>query len=356
VVAELPEAGDPEALAERLARLRPDIVILQVQPGVGSWDDLVRRIRRVPGGPAVIAVHEDPAPEMILKALRAGAAEYLSPPLGASLAAAIERIAAERAPHRVAASDRARCFAFFSAKGGCGASTVACHLALEVQRQTGQAVLLADFDLQTGIVGFVMKSRSPYSVVDALENLDRMDLSYWKALVADGTPGLEVVRAPLAGAHSDSDGERLARLLRFVKGHYDWVIADLGRGLNPPVLEALGGRDTAFLVTTLDVPALYHAKHISRALVERGYAGERLQLVLNRVPKSSEITCEEIERMLGLPVSASLPNDYTALYDAYAEGRLLPPGSHLGRQLTALASRLAGVPEPKARRRFSILG
>ena len=59
-------------------------------------------------------------------------------------------------------------------------------------------MLLADLDVSAGMVAFLMKSVSPYSVADALNNVDRLDSSYWKALVSNGIPGLEVISAPTA--------------------------------------------------------------------------------------------------------------------------------------------------------------
>jgi Mrp family chromosome partitioning ATPase len=101
---------------------------------------------------------------------------------------------------------------FLSVKGGCGASTIACHLAAELGRlsaQRGERCLLADLDLQSGIVGFLMKVKSPYSVLDAVQNLHRLDVSYWNALVSAEWPGLEIVAAPAGYLPKDPVPENL---------------------------------------------------------------------------------------------------------------------------------------------------
>ena len=61
---------------------------------------------------------------------------------------------------------------------------------MELGRAGGRKVLLADFDMDAGMVGFLMKVKSPYSILDAINNLHRLDASYWKALVSNGIPGL----------------------------------------------------------------------------------------------------------------------------------------------------------------------
>ena len=91
---------------------------------------------------------------------------------------------------------RGKMIGFLSAKGGCGATTLACHVASELQNVTQKNVLLADLDLTSGMVGFLMKTPSSYSILDAIKNLSRLDESLWKALVVEHRPGLSVMPAP----------------------------------------------------------------------------------------------------------------------------------------------------------------
>ena len=47
-----------------------------------------------------------------------------------------------------------------------------------------------------------------------------------------------------------------------------------------------------------------------------------------------------------------LPDDYASIYEAYAEGQLLPSGTNLGRHLARLAGKLAGITEPEGKKSF----
>ena len=47
--------------------------------------------------------------------------------------------------------------------------------------------------------------------------------------------------------------------------------------------------------------------------------------------------------MLGLPIFHMIPNDYPALYEAYAEGRLLTSECDLVDHMGELAFKLAGT-------------
>jgi pilus assembly protein CpaE len=345
-----------QAALMRLAQARPDLVLVEIGELGDRMAQIFREIQGLPGSPAPVAVHHSADPEKILAAMRAGACEFVYPPLEANLRPAIERIAAELAGGRRQTTG-GKTLGFFSAKGGCGATTVACHVAVELQRQTPHKILLADLDLETGLIRFFMKTKSEYSVLDAAHNIDRLDEHFWRALISNGMPRLEVIAAPAVAASVEPPQEEsFRRVIRFTRTLYDWVIVDLGRSLSPRTMNALEEIDEGFLVTTLEVPALYQAKQLITTLLSSGYGSDRLRVILNRTPKRPEVTLEEVQTMLGLPVYAALPNDYVALNEAYTSGELLEPGSGLATAFARLAARIANLPEPRKRIRFSLLG
>lgn len=355
---EQPQIGEWTAFLEKLERLRPDAVLLDFTRLKEPYDEIISKIKETTVAPLVVAVHKSAEPETILAVIRAGADEYVYPPLASNLPKALDRIAAGLDKQRQSTTRTGgKVFGFFSAKGGCGATTIACHTAVELTRQTNMETLLADFDMDAGLVGFLMKSKSPYSILDAMSNTHRLDMNYWRALISNGVPRLQVIRAPGATLGREKPRqEDLRTVLRFVRFQYDWTIVDLGRGLNPLVLGGLEEADEAFLVTTLDVPALHQAKQIVQTLLDHGYGRARLRMILNRVPRNPDVMPSELEKLLGISAYSMLPDDYASIYEAYADGQLLSPNTNLGRQLARLAAKLAGVNEQTGKKRFSIFG
>ena len=352
VVLEQTEIGNWAAFLQKLERAQPDVLLLGLDQLADPLDEVVRQIKATSSSPMVIVVHRSADPESLLRAIRASADEYLYPPLKADLRKALERMAAERAKQRAGTRPRGKIFGFLSAKGGCGATTVACHLAVELHRQTQLDVLLADFDLEAGLVGFLMKSQCRYTLLDAVANVQRLDLSFWKALVANGYAGVEVIMAPSNFfSHRNHNLEDFRHLLPFMRSNYDWTVVDLGRSLSPLAMTVLPEIDEAFLVTTPEIPALHQAKQIVQALVDSGYGRQRLRLILNRMPKQADVSLEELEKMLGLPIYTTLPDDHPRLYEAYAEGTLVPTNSNLGKHLSRVATKMAGI-QKKGKRKF----
>ncbi len=361
VVLELPGVAAVQDLRERLVNARPDVVLLDIQDlSRTEVSEFIWQIRKVPGEPEVIAVHREADAELILSAVRAGAAEYLHPPFAEPLKAALERIAgAKEKSEQSAGKDTpgGKAVAVLSAKGGCGATTISCHLAVNLHQINKQHVLLADLDLTAGIIRKLLQPGSRYSIVDATSNVQRLDATYWRALVSNGSHGVEVLAGPVEPlVLARPSAQSLRQVLRFVRSQYDWSVIDIGRGLASETVAVIEEVDETLLVTTMDVPSLHQAKRIIKCLSGSFHAKKSLRLVVNRVTKTPEISMEELQNILGMSVYATIPNDYRSLSEAYSEGRLLTGNSPLCRRLAGLAEKVAGVPAKPKKAWLSLFG
>jgi pilus assembly protein CpaE len=347
---EEPHVDELGSFIAGLERSNPDLVLFDVSVSRSSCEETIRKIRKATPSSTIVALNTaETGP--VLECFRAGVDDYLFPPLAEGLKRAIESREAERSKSD-SGKPEGKTVAFLSTKGGCGATTLACHVALELSR-LNHSVLLADLDMNAGMVAFLMKSKSPYSIADASNNLHRLDASYWKALVSNSSPNLDVISAPTAmAAKQEPTPERLRQVLGFARKQYRWTVADAGRGINLCTMTAVESADEACIVTTPELPALHQTKQILQKLLDCGYKPERLRLVLNRVPKHSGIRPEELPEMLGIPLYAVFPECYSELHDAYSQGQLLAPGTDLGQSMGRLARKLAGVEEQKAKHSF----
>lgn len=345
--------SDWNGLLERIVKAKSEIILLDLQAVPGELSIAIRQLRHYSPRIRIVALHHSADSQIILNAMRAGAHEFLHSPMQETLLPALERL--------IAASDesglpgtRGKVVAFLSAKGGCGATTLACHVATELQRLTKKKVLLADLDLTSGLVGFLMKTPSSYSILDALKNITRLDESLWKALIVEHRPDLAVIPAPASYSRWDHpDESQLRELLQFMRTQHDWIVLDLGRSLNSIATAVLDEVDQLFLVSTLEVVALHGLKSIVHGLFEQG---EKLQLVLNRTPKMMDISMQELEKILGRSVYTALPNDYMSLYQSYSSGNLLDPHNKLAQHFSTFAAKIAGTTPAKQKKRFALFG
>jgi len=287
VVLEVSEVDNLSDLMMQVERAQPDVVLLDVAAVDDALGDTIRRLRSTAAAPSVVALHTSSDTQIILDAMRAGAGEFLFPPFDTSLQPALQRLGSERVSQRNPQQVNGKVLAFLSVKGGCGSTTLACHLGVELHRATMEATLLADFDLDAGIIGFLMKVQSRYTLLDAAKNVYRLDPSFWKAMVFKHRTGVDVLKGPPpALTHTIPNQDEVRAILRLSKSIYNYTILDLGRGLNRLSLSTLELVDTAYLVTVPDVPSLHQAKLIISALRDFGFGQGKLQLLLNRMQKT----------------------------------------------------------------------
>ncbi len=241
-------------------------------------------------------------------------------------------------------------WAVLGAKGGCGATIVATHLAAA---KVGQGeIYLVDLDTGKGDLAGYLDLRSSHNINALLERLGQLD-----AALLDGacevSNGVRVLAQPYELTELQAVApDEVRTMLSFVRGHADLVIADLGSGVDAGTLAAIEVATHIVIVVTPDVIALRDAQRLLRLLHRLGIGGERVRLVVNRAaPK--ELSAEEIDAQLGVPVAATLPLDLDAGRAATSGGGLLSasaPHSPLYRGLQGLWSALDGsAPEaPRA--------
>jgi pilus assembly protein CpaE len=349
------DPGDWVAFGNALDR-GPEILLLEMAACLDRFDETLQEAKRRAPRIKTVIVHPEADSESVLTAMRAGADEFIHAPFGETLGPALDRLSrlVDREPVQI---HHGKVVALLSAKGGCGATSIACHVATDLHRLTGQPVVLADFDLVSGMVGFLMRTDKPYSVLDAVDNLSRLDDSLWKALTMDARPGLTVLPAPqLFSPDQSPQRDQLKALLGFMRSRYAWIVLDLGRSLNSIVSNIYDELDQVLLVSVLEAAALHGVKTVLRRLAECGQDLTRVQLVINRAPKMLEMPLDELAKTLGRPVYATILNDYQGIQNSYSTGNLLASGTKLGQQYTDLAVKVAKLPAAKPQKRFSFFG
>ncbi len=349
--------ADASREAEKVERTAPDVLILDF--GDPASHEVLAKLKELPAPPVVIGAHVDGDPEIILNALREGAREFVFPPLKPdALKRAIESIATERTSLNTL-REKARTVAFLSSGGGCGATTLACHVAAGLRKLDAGRVLLADLELATGAAGFWMRGpRNGHSVLDAIYGLPQMDESLWQRMVNSIQPGLDLLAAPndipmggLPGSRGFSD------VLRIARGRYDWVIGDLGQNLSALTGALIPEFTNLVVVATAAPSSLYQAGRIATKLMQLGFDPGRIKLVLNRVHADQVREAEGLQKTLGLPAEMVIPEDRIGVAEALSAGRLVADKTACGQHMSRFAAGLAGkrFEEPARPSRLSVL-
>lgn len=340
ILAELKSYPQPQALEIRIKQLKPDVVLLDLASDLSAAVEAIKAIAVMTPPVHVVGLHPANDSNAILQSLRAGASEFLHAPFDlATQREAIARLKRLVQPEAASETEAGHVVAMSSAKPGSGASTLATQAAFSLQRMTGQRVLLADFDLTGGTIGFYLKLSHNHSLVDALQHADHMDPSLWSSLTVN-YGGVDILPAPAVPYAEPLDGNRLRLLIEQARNLYSWVILDLPAIFNRTSLMAISECDRAYLVSTSELPSLHLTRKALTMLDQLGFPKDRFQVLVNRVDKRDDIGTADMEKLFGCPIHAKLPNDYFSLHRVVTLGQPLGSDGELGKAIEQVAGRL----------------
>ena len=348
----------------------PDLFVVDIRADASSGMAAIERLRAAQPGVPIFAVAAAAEPDLILQAMRAGANEFFPwNPGGATQASrsmeesfngAVRRAAARR--EAASAGGRQPCVThvFLGAKGGAGTTTVAVNCAVELARLTKRPTIIVDLKPCLGEVALFLGVRPRFTVLDAIENLHRLDKDFLRELVARHKSNLDI----LAGSEqfdrpNATDAGAIEELLRVLARVYEHIVIDAGNTINACAVAALYAAETVFLVANPDVPSIRNAQRLVDRVRQLGAGSERVKILLNRVSDQHLIAPKQIETALGYGIHHTFSSDYRAVSDALNSGVPLTLGSdsEISSQLGRFTRHLIGRPDeaavqPEKRRHF----
>jgi pilus assembly protein CpaE len=293
-------------------------------------------------------------PAVLRETMRAGVREFLADPFEAR--AVLETLASvqaqlDRKPAVYQATNQI--FSFLPSKAGVGTSTIAANVSAALARRTNTSVLLADFDLNCGMLRFMLKLTNEFSVADAIERSADVDENLWPQLVTK-VAGMDVLHAGRLNPNYRMEPAQVRNLVAFMRRTYQVLCFDLSGNLEKYSLELMQESKRILLVCTGEIPSLHLAREKMVFLKEQGLSA-RIAILLNRMQKHPLFSKDQVEDLLGVPVVRVFANDYQAVNRAVETGKLLEPDSELGRSFADFAAQLMDQPavKPEAgKRRF----
>jgi pilus assembly protein CpaE len=343
-----------EATLIRILRCHaPHLVFLNFEAETTAGE-VAERIQLHAPGTQVIAIHKRREEAALLAALRSGVREFLTAPFSEEeFIHAMRRVVMqlERVPPTFHRTDAV--FAFVPAKPGSGASTVAVNTALAISRESSSGVLLADLDVYSGVVSFMLQLRHDVStILDAAELCGRLDENLWSQLVCR-IKDLDLLATARLKTGQRLDNLSIRQILEYARRSYSTVCLDLSGGFEDYSVEALHEAKRILVVCTPELCSLRLARdkvHMLRELELH----DKVSLVLNRTSRLTDLPVQEVERIVEMPVLISMPNDYGSVRRAVTEGQPVKTTSELGTRFTELARTLLQkeVPPVRQSRRF----
>jgi pilus assembly protein CpaE len=356
IAREVSSYPDVDELAEFLA-LDHDAVIVDLDPNPERALDVVEYICAQKRSLTVMVYSARADSDLLVRCMRAGAREFLTDPvLPTTAAEALVRTSVRRDEVRPPATAAGKLLVFVGAKGGSGVTTVASNFAVALA-QYGKVALI-DLNLPLGDAALILGLNSKFTVLDALDNGQRLDSDFLSGLMARHASGLAVLSAPDAIATVEPGADALERLLHIARQDFAYVVVDGGSRPSDLFDQMFGMASTVYVVAQVGVTDLRNAhRFVTRYF--SGVNGEKLEMVLNRyAPRNIEIDEAAVNKALTRPARWKIPNDFGAARTAQNTGIPLVSGiSQVARALADMAAGAAGQAAPeKKKKKFSLFG
>jgi pilus assembly protein CpaE len=332
----------------------PDVIVLDLRERT-SVPAAVAPLKRQRPLTAVLIVASELNPALMLEAMRAGVNEFVTEPMTAKdLRLALDRLVAK---HPL--PDPGQVFAFVGSKGGVGTTTLAVNVAAVLASAEAGSAVLIDLHVTYGDSAVFLGVEPRFSVVDALENVHRIDEAFLRGVVAHTKMGLDVLAAsdrPLVG---HLDARAIRALIDCAARHYQYVVLDVPRS-DATILDSLDLTQRIVVVANQELATVRGAARMAVALRQR-YGKGRVSVVVSRFDQLAEIGRKDVERVVGGPLAEVFPSNYRAALDALNRGRPLVLDNHskLATAYTTFARGLvtgAQEPAPTPTRSSGLLG
>ncbi|WP_174735025.1 MinD/ParA family protein [Mesobacillus harenae] len=208
--------------------------------------------------------------------------------------------------------------AVISGKGGVGKSNFSLNFSISLGQQ-GSRILLIDFDIGMGNIDILLGNSSPHTMADYLTSDVTLDQT-----IVKGTEGVDYI-AGGSGLNYliNLDFSRVDQFIEDLQGlitHYDYLIFDMGAGMDRDTQSVLLSVNEIIVITTPEPPAMMDAYAVMK-YIHHLNPNIPFYLVANRVSSVKEgketlaRLSEVLERFLGKkPVQLGLlPDDHNVV-------------------------------------------
>ena len=313
-----------EVIANQTA---PHVVVVAIDADLEKACKAIERLAQEMPDVGILAISKRDDGQAILKALRAGAKEFLTMPFGVdTLSEALRKLEKAGRAHYsptlgVVKKEKTLVISFLGSRGGVGCTSLSVNIAATLSADPHNKVVLVDLDLALGDADIALDLIADYTLSDLVENIDKLDMTFLNRSLSKHSTGLALLPHPLNVSDATMITEdHLKRIISLLAACHTHLVLDLSKSLRPTDICALAMSDFIFLVVQLEITSIRNTIRLLSTLDADGRLGPRVRLVLNRVGMVTDITREKAVELLGRPFFWEVPNDHKVMMESRNSG------------------------------------
>ncbi len=317
------ESSRYEFFGDVVAQTHPEIGLVAIDGDPDKALDLVSRLSETSPDCSVLVTSSSSDGNLILRAMRAGAKEFLTEPVRIEdLLSALGRIGERRLGQGDAKQRGCQVIAVTGSIGGVGCTSLAVNLGCLLAQEEENSVALVDLDLCLGDADVFLDTIPDYTLVDVAQNVSRLDFTLLKRSLTKHASGLYLLPRPVQLEDIGLiTAEDLQRVIGLLKATFTHLVLDLSKSYSAIDLIALEMANHILLVTQLDLPCLRNVVRLMMSFGEMEGIVDKIKIVINRVGlESGQITIKKAEETIGKEVFWQLPNDYRTMIEVRNNG------------------------------------
>jgi pilus assembly protein CpaE len=328
----------------RLGQLRPELVLVCLSPDPESALALIAQLRHLVAVP-VLAIGSTKDPQLILRTLRTGAADFIEEAeLATELEAALRRLRNEQGTM----GEPAETIVLLAPSGGSGSSTLAVNIATVLAREHDKALLL-DLKLHAGDLAALLDLKPTHTLADLCGQAALMDRVMFERSLVKHASGVHLLAPPRSFADiRHVTAEAMGRVLALGRSLFPYIVVDLDHSFRDVETQVLRLASVILLVLRLDFASLRNAQRALDYLAGTlGLPRDRVQLVANRYGQAREVAAAKAEEALGTRILHYIPDDPKTVNWANNNGVpmvLESPSAKVSRSVAKLAHSVNGRP------------
>jgi pilus assembly protein CpaE len=316
------ECSRYEFFADVVGQTHPDIGVVALDSDPDKALKLVEQLAVASPECSILVVSGSTDGTLILRAMRAGAKEFLPKPVRIEdLLAALERLSERRSGRGDARKAGSAVIAVAGATGGVGTTSVAVNLGCALAQDPKNTVALVDLDLSLGDADVFLDTIPDYTLVDVAQNVTRLDFTLLKRSLTKHASGLFLLPRPVQLEDSKLiTPDDMQRVFGLLKATFTHLILDLSKAYSPTDMVAMETATHILLVTQLDLPCLRNVVRLMISFNERELK-EKVKVIVNRAGlENGQISLKKAQETIGREIFWQLPNDYRTMVEVRNNG------------------------------------